>query len=119
VVTQRFRNPFTHPIEATYTFPLSDRGAVHDFELRTGGAVIRGDIRGRGDARRGEDARRVYEAARAAGQTAALLEQERPNVFTQSVANLMPGAPIEVRVEYVETLAFRDGTFELSVPTVV
>ena len=113
VVTQRFRNPFTEPIEATYTYPLSDRGAVHDFELRTGERVIRGDIKRR------EEARRLYEAARDAGKTAALLEQERPNVFTQTVANLMPGAPVEVRVEYVETLAFRDGTFELSVPTVV
>jgi Ca-activated chloride channel family protein len=113
VVTQRFRNPFPDPVEATYTFPLSDRGAVHDFELRTGERVIRGDIKRR------EDARRIYEAARDAGQTAALLEQERPNVFTQSVANLMPGAPIEVRIEYVETLSFRDGAFELVVPTVV
>jgi Ca-activated chloride channel family protein len=113
VVTQRFRNPFTDPVEATYTFPLSDRGAVHDFELHTGARVIRGARERR------EDARRNYEAARDAGRTAALLEQERPNVFTQTVANLMPGAPVEVRIEYVETLPFREGAFELTVPTVV
>jgi Ca-activated chloride channel family protein len=112
-VTQRFRNPFAEPVEATYTFPLSDRGAVHDFELKTGERVIRGDIKRR------EDARRIYDAAREAGRTAALLEQERPNVFTQTVANLMPGAPVEVRIEYVEALLYRDGAFELAVPTVV
>jgi Ca-activated chloride channel family protein len=113
VVTQRFRNPFPEPIEAVYTFPLSERGAVDAMTMTTGVRVIEGEIHRR------EEARKIYEAAKAAGQVTALLDEERPNVFTQSVANLLPGAAIDVRIEYVEPLAFTAGTFELSVPTVV
>jgi len=113
VVSQEFTNPLTEPVEALYTFPLSERGAVDAMEMRTGDRVIRGSVKER------EEARRIYEAARAAGQLAGLLDQERPNVFTQSLANLMPGASVTVRIEYVEPLVFEDGRFTLSVPTVV
>ena len=112
-VTQVFASRFTEPVEAIYTFPLSDRAAVDAMSMRTGERTIRGEIKRR------EEARRIYEAARNAGQVAALLDQERPNVFTQTLANLMPGATVEIRVEYVEPLVFRDGTFEFSFPTVV
>ena len=112
-VTQVFASRFTEPVEAIYTFPLSDRGAVDAMSMRTGDRTIRGEIKRR------EEARRLYEAARTAGQVAALLDQERPNIFTQTLANLMPGATVEIRIEYVEPLVFRDGTFEFSFPTVV
>src|SRR5438094_923657 len=112
-VTQLFASRFTEPVEAIYTFPLSDRAAVDAMSMRTGERTIRGEIKRR------EEARRLYEAARAAGQVAALLDQERPNIFTQTLANLMPGATVEIRIEYVEPLLFRDGTFEFSFPTVV
>ena len=113
VVTQEFENPLAEPIEALYTFPLSERAAVDAMEMRTDGRTIRGTIRRR------EEARRIYEAARAAGQLAGLLDEERPNVFTQTIANLMPGATVRVRIEYVEPLPFADGRFEFSFPTVV
>ncbi len=113
VVTQRYRNPFPQPVEAVYTFPLSERGAVDAMTMTTGDRVIAGEIHRR------EEARRIYEAAKAAGQVTALLDEERPNVFTQAVANLLPGATVEVRIEYVEPLRFTAGTFELTVPTVV
>src|SRR4029453_10504881 len=112
-VTQVFRNPLSEPVEAVYTFPLSERGAVDAMTMKTGDRVIEAEI----DRRDG--ARRRYEAARQAGQVASLLDQERPNVFTQSLANLMPGATVEIRIDYVEPLVLRDGTFELVVPTVV
>src|SRR2546425_2162937 len=112
-VTQVFASRFAEPVEAIYTFPLSDRAAVDAMSMRTGERTIRGEIKRR------EEARRIYEAARAAGQVAALLDQERPNIFTQTLANLMPGATVEIRIEYVEPLVFRDGTFEFSFPTVV
>src|SRR5262245_29265317 len=112
-VTQVFRNPLPDPVEAVYTFPLSERGAVDAMTMKTGDRVIQAEIDRR------EEARRRYEAARQAGQVASLLDQERPNVFTQSLANLMPGATVEIRIEYVEPLVFRAGTFELVVPTVV
>jgi Ca-activated chloride channel family protein len=113
VVTQVFRSSFTEPVEAIYTFPLSERAAVDAMTMKVGDRVVAGEIRRR------EEARRAYEAARAAGQVASLLSEERPNVFTQSVANLMPGARVEIRIEYVEPLAFEAGTFSLVVPTVV
>jgi len=112
-VTQLFASRFTEPVEALYSFPLSDRAAVDAMSMRTGERTIHGEIKRR------EEARRIYEAARKAGQVAALLDQERPNIFTQTLANLMPGATVEIRIEYVEPLVFRDGTFEFSFPTVV
>jgi len=112
-VVQRFRNTADRPIEAVYTFPLSQRAAVDDMAMRAGDREIRGDIRRR------EDARREYEQAKARGQLAALLDQERPNVFTQSLANVMPGEGVEVRIRYVEPLQYEAGTFEFAFPTVV
>ena len=112
-VTQVFRSPFPDPIEAVYTFPLSERGAVDHMRIRTEGREIRGEIHPR------EEARRLYEEARERGQLAALLDQERPNVFTQSLANLMPGATVEIEIRYVETLPYEDGGFEWSFPMVV
>src|SRR5262245_51792992 len=112
-VTQVFRNPFSDAVEAVYTFPLSERGAVDAMTMKTGDRTIVGEIKRR------DEARAIYEAARDAGKTASLLDQERPNVFTQSLANLMPGATVEIRIEYTEPLVFHAGGFELVVPTVV
>ena len=112
-VEQIFSNPFDAPVEAVYTFPLPDRAAVDDFELTVGDRTIRGEIKRR------EEARAVYQQARAAGHQAALLEQERPNVFTQSVANLEPGKEITVRLRTVETLRYERGIYRLTFPLVV
>ena len=89
-VEQTFENPFDEPIEAVYVFPLPQRAAVHAMTLKVGERTIRGEVKKRAEAKQ------VYEAAKAAGQTAALLDQERPNVFTQSVANILPGDSIRV-----------------------
>lgn len=113
VVTQTFRSTFAEPVEAVYTFPLSERGAVDAMTMHVGERVIEGQIRRRADARR------EYEQAKAAGKTASLLDEERPNVFTQRVANLMPGGVVQIRIAYVEPLEFEAGTFALVVPTVV
>src|SRR5262245_43983002 len=83
-VTQEFDNQFAFPIEAVYTFPLSENGAVDDMTMNIGSRVIRGKIMRRAEARA------VYEQAKSEGKTASLLDQERPNIFTQSVANIMP-----------------------------
>src|SRR5437763_14144795 len=113
VVTQEFENPYKDKIEAVYTFPLPHNAAVDDMTLRVGDRTVRGRIKRR------EEARAAYEAARAAGNVASLLDQERPNIFTQSVANIMPGERITVTISYVETLKYQDGTYEFSFPTVV
>ncbi len=112
-VRQVFENPFDHPIEAVYSFPLSEHGAVHAMRIRTGERTIRGEIKRR------EEAREIYERARERGQLAALLEEERRNVFTQRIANLVPGARVEIEIEYRETLRYDAGAFEWVFPTVV
>jgi Ca-activated chloride channel homolog len=112
-VTQEFENPFTDKIEAVYTFPLPQAAAVDDMTLKVGERTVRGKILRR------EEAQMVYEAARSNGQVAGLLDQERPNIFTQSVANIMPGERVTVTISYVETLKYEGGTYEFSFPMVV
>jgi Ca-activated chloride channel family protein len=112
-VTQEFGNPFDEKIEAVYTFPLPEGAAVDGMTMRVGGRTVRGMIMRR------EEAGEVYRAARAAGQVASLLDQERPNVFTQSVANVMPGERVTVTLGYVETLKYEAGTYEFVFPMVV
>lgn len=112
-VRQEFENGFTVPIEAVYTFPLSQNGAVDDMTMTVGERVIRGKILKR------EEARAVYEAAKSEGKTASLLDQERPNIFTQAVANIMPGERVIVEISYVETLKYEDGAYEFVFPMTV
>jgi Ca-activated chloride channel family protein len=112
-VTQHFRNPFKKPIEAVYVFPLPQHAAVHAMTMRVGERLIRARI-----ARR-DAARAQYERAKKQGKTASLLEQERPNIFTQSVANVLPGDRIEVELSYVEELTPRDGEYSFVFPMVV
>ena len=112
-VRQTFVNPSAGPIEALYTFPLPHDAAVDSMRIKIGDRVIDGTIMRRAAAKA------VYEAAKANGQTAALLDQETDNVFAQSVANVMPGRKIEVEISYVQILKFEDGEFEFSYPMVV
>ena len=112
-VTQEFENPFGEKIEAVYTFPLPRAAAVDDMTMRVGERTVKGKIMRR------EEASEVYHAARDAGQVASLLDQERPNVFTQSVANVMPGERVTVVISYVETLKYEAGTYEFVFPMVV
>jgi Ca-activated chloride channel family protein len=112
-VTQKFHNPFDYKIEGVYVFPLSQDAAVDDMTMTVGDRVVRGLIKPR------EEARQIYEAAKAAGHVASLLDQERPNIFTQSVANIDPGARVEIRISYVENLDWEDGTYHFDFPMVV
>ncbi len=112
-VEQQFENTAKGPVEAVYTFPLPDDAAVDDMTMKIGDRVIRGRIKQR------DEARKIYEAAKAAGQSAALLDQERPNIFTQSVANLMPGQKIRIAISYVNLLKYDAGEYEFSFPMVV
>lgn len=112
-VKQEFENSFAQAIEAVYTFPLSHGGAVDQMTMTVGTRVIRGKIMKR------EEARQVYEAAKDAGQTASLLDQERPNIFTQAVANIMPGEKVTIDISYVETLKYEDGVYEFVYPMTV
>ena len=113
IVTQEFENPFNEKIEAVYTFPLPQSAAVDDMTMIVGDRTVRGKILRR------EEAQAVYEAAKTGGQRASLLDQERPNIFTQSVANILPGEQIKIIISYVETLKYEDGSYEFVFPMVV
>src|SRR5213079_812828 len=113
VVTQEFENPFAEKIEAVYAFPLPQNAAVDDMTMIVGDRTVRGKILRR------EEAEAVYEAAKTNGQTACLLNQERPNIITQSVANILPGEQIKITISYVETLKYEDGAYEFVFPMVV
>src|SRR5947207_1520834 len=93
-VRQTFHNPLPRKIEAVYVFPLPHESAVDEMTLIVGQRRMVGRVEPR------EGARRTYERAKAAGHVAGLLDQERPNVFTQSVANIEPGAQVEVEMSY-------------------
>ena len=112
-VTQQFHNPYDTKIEAEYVFPLPQNAAVDDFIMTIGDRKIRGIIRER------EEAEKIYAAAKAQGHVASLLTQERPNIFTQKVANIEPGKDIEVSIHYFNTLAYVDGWYEFVFPMVV
>ncbi|HEU0029928.1 MAG TPA: VIT domain-containing protein [Kofleriaceae bacterium] len=111
-VTQRFRNPYTTKIEAVYLFPLPTGAAVNDLSITSGTTRIHGTIQERAKAQQ------IYTAARKQGLVAALLTQERANLFTQQVANLEPGAVIEVQLRYVQRLDYEDGGYTLVFPMV-
>ena len=113
VVTQQFQNPFQEKIEAVYTFPLPQNAAVDDMTMIVGDRTVRGKILPR------EQALEIYEAAKSSGQVASLLDQERPNIFTQSVANILPGEQVKITISYVETLSYVNGAYEFVFPMVV
>ena len=110
-VTQRYVNSGSEPVEAVYVFPLPHDAGVYDLEIRIGNRVIRSEIHER------EEAKRIYEAGKTEGKRAAIVEEERPNIFTASVANILPGDQIDVRLRYVETLKWEAGKMRIVFPT--
>ena len=112
-VQQQYHNPYSDKIEAVYVFPLPQNAAVNDFLMTVGDRRIRGIIRER------EEAQQIYQQAKSQGFVASLLTQERPNVFTQSVANIEPGKRIDIDIKYFNTLEYRDGAYEFVFPMVV
>jgi len=112
-VHQIFENTGSKPIEAIYVFPASTRAAVHAMRMKIGARTIDAKIE------RKAEARAQYEAARQSGKRASLLEQQRPSVFTTSVANIMPGDRIEVELDYSELVVPEDTIYEFVYPTVV
>ena len=112
-ITQVYKNEGERPIEAIYVFPASTRAAVYYMQMTIGERKIVAKIEER------KKAREAYEEARNNGQSASLLEQERPNVFTMNVANIMPGDKILVEMSYTELLIPEGGVYEFVYPTVV
>ena len=113
VVRQTYRNPHDAWFEGIYVFPLPENAAVDHLRMKVGERVIEGDIKER------QAARAQYEQAKAGGKRAALVEQERPNMFTTSVANIPPRGEITVEIEYQQTLRHDSGSYSLRFPMVV
>lgn len=112
-VTQRYRNDGTRPIEAEYVFPGSTRAAVYGLTMTLGERKVIAQIREK------QQARAEYQAAKAAGKSAALLEQHRPNVFKMNLANILPGDEIAVELHYTELIVPTDSVYEFVFPTLV
>ena len=112
-LTQVYANEGDAPLEAVYVFPGSTRAAVQGLEMRIGERLIRAKIQEKSEARAG------YEKAKAERKNAALLEQERPNVFRMSVANIAPEAQVEVTLRYTEVLRPTERVYEFVFPSVV
>ncbi len=112
-VSQTFHNPSSEWAEGIYVFPLPEQAAVDHLRMRIGERVIEGMIQERAEAKK------TFEQAKRKGQRVSLLEQERPNMFTASVANLAPGEPIIVDIEYQDTVRYDQGRFSLRFPMVV
>jgi Ca-activated chloride channel homolog len=112
-VKQVYVNRGTSPIRARYVFPASTRAAVSGMRMTIGDRIVEARIRER------EQARREFEEASREGKSASLLEEDRPNVFTMSLTNVMPGDRVEVELRYTELIVPEEGVYELVFPTVV
>jgi Ca-activated chloride channel family protein len=112
-VTQVYENTGSVPFNARYVFPASTRAAVHGMTMRLGDRTIVARIKER------QQAKQEFEAAKTAGKTASLLDEERPNVFSMSVANVLPKDRVEVELRYTELLVPTDGVYQFVYPTVV
>jgi Ca-activated chloride channel family protein len=112
-VVQTYRNLGARPINASYVFPASTRAAVYAMRMRIGDQVIVAKIKER------EAAAQEFETAKQQGKSASLLEQNRPNVFSMKLANIMPQEQIEIELRYTELLVPTDGVYEVVFPTVV
>ncbi|WP_408974640.1 VIT domain-containing protein [Planktothrix sp.] len=112
-VSQIFENPFQEPLEAIYVFPLPDQAAIDQMVIKIGDRTIKSKIETR------EGAQEIYQRAKEQGRTVALLEQERDNIFTQSLANIQPGEQISVTIRYLDSLKFEGGDYEFVFPMVV
>jgi Ca-activated chloride channel family protein len=112
-VMQTYRNEGSRPINARYVFPASTRAAVYSMRMRIGDQVIVAKIKER------EKAKQEFERAKVEGKSASLLEQDRPNVFSMNLANVLPGDQIEIELCYTELLVPTDGVYEVVFPTVV
>jgi Ca-activated chloride channel family protein len=112
-VRQEFRNEGNEWAEGVYVFPLPDKAAVDQMRLHIGDRFIEGEVREK------EQARKEYEQAKKAGKKASLVEQERPNMFTTSVANIAPNELVVVEIEYLEDLRYDNGSFSIRFPLTI
>lgn len=112
-VTQTYTNEGSGPINAKYVFPAGTRVSVHGMKMTIGDKTVTATIKEK------EEAKQEYEQAKSEGKSASLLEQQRPNVFTMDVANIMPGDVVDIELHYTELITAVEGTYQFAFPTVV
>lgn len=112
-VEQSFSNPGSGWVNGIYVFPLPETAAVDHMVLKISERVIEGQIKKRADARK------IYEQAKASGKKASLVEQQRPNIFTNRIANIGPGETVRVTIEYQQTIDYDKGRFSIRFPMTV
>jgi len=112
-VTQHFHNPGSEHVEGVYVFPLPEKAAVDRLRILIGSRAIEGRIREKGEARR------IYAQAKSEGKKAALVEQQRPNLFTNTVAHIGPNERVEVTIEYQQALGYENGEYRMRFPLAV
>ncbi|MDA9927002.1 marine proteobacterial sortase target protein [Amylibacter sp.] len=112
IVSQRFINTGQTWAEGVYVFPIGKDAAVDTLKLRIGERFIEGIIKEK------LEARVIYEEAKAEGKKASLIEQQKPNLFTNKIANIGPGEVVVVQIEFQSKLLPKDGSWELRVPLV-
>jgi hypothetical protein len=112
-VDQMFTNDGDIPIEAIYVFPLPEEAAVYEMQMLVGNRLIESEVKEKAEAKK------IYTKAKKEGKRASLAEQQRPNIFTNSVANIMPGDTLIVRLKYVDYVRYDNGIFSLRFPSVV
>ena len=112
-VVQTFINPTKAPLHATYLFPMNKDAAVHGMQMEISDEIVEAKIK------KIEKAKKIFKKAKKEGKTASLLTQHRPNMFTQKIANLIPGLPIKITLKYAQTINKVDNEYQLVVPLIV
>jgi Ca-activated chloride channel family protein len=112
-VSQTFHNPGNSWVNGIYAFPLPENAAVDHLLLQVGERIIEGQIQPK------ESAKKIFEQAKREGKKASLIEQQRPNLFTNSVANIGPGETVIVTLEYQQTLEYKNKRFSLRFPMTI
>ena len=112
-VMQSYANEGTSPLNASYVFPASDKVTVHGMQMQIGNQLVTAQIKEK------EEAEEEFEEAKEEGKSASLLEEERPNVFSMNVANIMPQDTVSIDLHYTELITPTDGVYQFVYPTVV
>ncbi|MGI9287991.1 MAG: marine proteobacterial sortase target protein [Pseudomonadales bacterium] len=112
-VKQSFLNDSDDWLEGLYVFPLPDDAAINALRIRIGDRIINGEIHER------KKAKKIYQQAKRSGRKAALVKQERPNMFTNAIANIAPGETIEVEIKYLQAVSYDAGVFSLRFPMTI
>jgi Ca-activated chloride channel family protein len=93
---QVFHNPHDRALEAIYSFPVPEKGAVSEFTYWIDGKPVSGEVLAK------PKARQVYEDQKAAGNETALAEQDSHKTFDVTVWPVPAGGEVRIRLAYIQ-----------------